>query len=218
MTHLVYVADPMCSWCYGFGPELTTLLDTMPDARLDIVVGGLRAYNKEVLEDHKRQTILSHWAHVEEASGLPFSPLGMARPGFIYDTEPACRAVVTARTLADELSAHGLLSVFFAIQHAFYAEAKDITDPLVLAQVTTSALNAASGGDGHFDVDSVLETWQSPMTIEETRQDFQQTQRWGVRGFPALLVFHDNALHMIASGYTKAAELISACQQLQQHQ
>ena len=25
--HLIYFADPMCSWCYGFGPELRKLLD-----------------------------------------------------------------------------------------------------------------------------------------------------------------------------------------------
>lgn len=217
MTHLVYVADPMCSWCYGFGPELKALLDTMPDARLDIVVGGLRAYNKEVMDEQKRQTILGHWKHVQEASGLPFSAVGMTQAGFIYDTEPACRAVVTARTLADDLSAHQSLSIFFAIQHAFYAEGKDITNPVVLAEITTAALNATTGGVEHFDVESVLETWQSPMTMAETGEDFQQTQRWGVRGFPALLVLHNNALHMIASGYTKAAELISACQQVQQH-
>ena len=54
MTHLIYIADPMCSWCYGFGPELTSLLDTLPDARLDIVLGGLRAYNTEVMDEAKK--------------------------------------------------------------------------------------------------------------------------------------------------------------------
>ena len=24
-TGLIYVADPMCSWCYGFAPSLTAL-------------------------------------------------------------------------------------------------------------------------------------------------------------------------------------------------
>jgi putative protein-disulfide isomerase len=24
--HLLYFADPLCSWCYGFGPELAKLL------------------------------------------------------------------------------------------------------------------------------------------------------------------------------------------------
>ncbi len=40
--HLLYIADPLCSWCYGFGPELSKLLARHPGARLDLVMGGLR--------------------------------------------------------------------------------------------------------------------------------------------------------------------------------
>lgn len=209
MTHLIYIADPMCSWCYGFGPELTSLLDTLPDARLDIVLGGLRAYNTEVMDEAKKATILDHWKHVEEASGLPFTRHGMAQPGFIYDTEPACRTVVAARTLADDLPSRAILDVFHAVQHAFYAEGKDITDLHLLAQIATEALNKA-GDTGSFDAGSFYETLTAPMTMAETRQDFAQTQRWGISGFPALLLAHQDALHRVASGYTKTAQLVAA--------
>ncbi|MDE2428189.1 MAG: DsbA family protein, partial [Burkholderiales bacterium] len=182
--------------------------------KMDIVVGGLRAYNKEVLDEEKRVSLLGHWKHVEEASGLPFLMTGMSQPGFIYDTEPACRAVVAVRTLADELPALASLSVFRAIQHAFYAEGKDVTNVGVLAQICVAALNELDGGNA-FDEASFLETMSSPMCINETRQDFEQVQRWGIRGFPALLLLHENALHMLAAGYTKSANLINAIQELQ---
>lgn len=42
MRNLVCYGDPMCSWCYGFGPELAALLEARPDVPLRIVVGGLR--------------------------------------------------------------------------------------------------------------------------------------------------------------------------------
>ncbi|MEO8600474.1 MAG: DsbA family protein, partial [bacterium] len=145
MHHLIYIADPMCSWCYGFGPQLNALLDALPGAKLDIVTGGLRAYNTEVMDDAKKATILTHWKHVEQASGLPFSTVGIARPGFIYDTEPACRAVVTARILGDDLPSRSILDVFHAIQHAFYAEGRDVTSLQVLAEVGAAALAAAFG-------------------------------------------------------------------------
>ena len=209
MTHLIYIADPMCSWCYGFGPELQGLLNTLPDARLDIVLGGLRAFNTEVMDVEKRNMILGHWKHVEEASGLPFTRNGMAQPGFIYDTEPACRAVVAARTLADDLPSSAILDVFHAIQHAFYAEGKDVTDLHLLAEIAVAALNKTTGADS-FDLESFYETLTAPMTMTEARQDFAQTQRWGINGFPALLVEHENSLHMIANGYTKTANLIAA--------
>ncbi len=214
MAHLIYVADPMCSWCYGFGPELKGLLDTLPDARLDIVVGGLRAFNNEVMDAEKRTIILSHWKHVEEASGLPFTRNGMSQTGFIYDTEPACRTVVAARTLADDLPSSAILDVFQAIQHAFYAEGKDVTDLHLLAEIGAVALNKAADTDS-FDVESFYETLTAPMTVAEARQDFVQTQSWGINGFPALLLAHDDSLHMIANGYTKTANLIAALNAVQ---
>lgn len=214
MTHLIYIADPMCSWCYGFAPELRGLLASLPDARLDIVVGGLRAFNTEVMDAEKKVMILGHWKHVEEASGLPFTRDGMAQPGFIYDTEPACRAVVAARILADDLPSTVILDVFFAIQHAFYAEGKDVTDLHLLAQIGAAALNKAADTDS-FDEGSFYETLSAPMTMAETRQDFLQTKQWGINGFPALLLAHDASLHMIANGYTKTANLIAALKAVQ---
>jgi putative protein-disulfide isomerase len=214
MTHLIYVADPMCSWCYGFGLELKGLLDTLPYARLDIVVGGLRAFNTEIMDAEKRNMILGHWQHVEEASGLPFTRNGMSQAGFIYNTEPACRTVVAARTLADDMPASAILDVFHAIQHAFYAEGKDVTNLHLLAEIAAEALNKSAGADS-FDVESFYETLTAPMTMAETRQDFAQTQHWGVNGFPVLLLAHDDSLHMIANGYTKTANLIAALNAVQ---
>lgn len=214
MTHFIYIADPMCSWCYGFGPELQRLLDTLPAARLDIVLGGLRAYNTEIMDAEKKAMILEHWKHVEQASGLPFSREGMTQPDFIYDTEPACRAVVAARILADDLPARAILEVFHAIGHAFYAEGKDVTDLHLLAQIASAALNQAVGMD-NFDAESIYETLSSPMTMAETRQDFEQVQRWGINGFPTLLLVQPDGLHMLTSGYSKTADLLASIKQVQ---
>lgn len=215
MTHLIYVADPMCSWCYGFGPELQALLETIPDAKIDLVMGGLRAYNKQLLDDATRTMLLGHWQHVAERSGLPFDEQALMRPGFIYDTEPACRAVVTARTLTDDDSGLAVLAVFHAIQHGFYASARDVCDSAVLAELAVAAMNQVEG-EGSFDEASFGETLASPMAMSDTRADFEQSQQWGIRGFPALLVLHDNALHMIANGYTTCDDLIKSLQELQQ--
>ncbi|MFQ5523922.1 MAG: DsbA family protein, partial [Acidimicrobiia bacterium] len=39
ITKLIYVGDPMCSWCWGFAPEIEDLADEYP---VEVVVGGLR--------------------------------------------------------------------------------------------------------------------------------------------------------------------------------
>jgi putative protein-disulfide isomerase len=204
MTHLIYVADPMCSWCYGFGPELSAFLKTLPDVQLDIVVGGLRPYNKKVLDLDLKTTLLLHWERVAEASGLPFNQDALDGAGFIYDSEPACRALVTARLLWPDVPPLANLGLCRAIQHAFYAQGLNVTQGEVLAQVMVAALAEAGFAT---DAAQFLALWQSETALEETRRDFEQTQRWGIRGFPALVLAKEDTLVMMATGYTKAAVL-----------
>src|SRR3712207_8936900 len=46
----------------------------------------------------------SHWEHVAELTGQPFEFAFFDRQGFVYDTEPACRAVATVREQRPELA------------------------------------------------------------------------------------------------------------------
>ena len=184
-------------------------MNETPNASLEIIVGGLRAYNKQAMDDAQRTMICGHWQHVAEASGLPFSDVGMTQPGFIYDTEPACRALVATKIIADHLNGQQLLQVFHAIQAAFYAQGRDITQTSVLAEVVVNALNNIDGEDS-YDQESFIETFVSPQCMSDVRAEFEQCQRWGIRGFPGLLIVHNDALHMIAAGYTKITELRAA--------
>ena len=63
-------------------------------------MGGLRPYTTEVATPAFRETIAAHWQQVARESGLPFNDAALAREGFVYDTEPACRAVVAVRATA----------------------------------------------------------------------------------------------------------------------
>ena len=69
MTHIIYIGDPMCSWCYGFGPELAGFLKAIPEPKLDIVMGGLRAGGDQVVTAEFRGFLLDHWAQLLECWG-----------------------------------------------------------------------------------------------------------------------------------------------------
>lgn len=205
MASLIYIADPMCSWCYGFGPELAVLLAGLPDTPLEIVVGGLRPYNTKVMDEELKTTLLTHWRHVEEASGLPFAYDGLARAGFIYDTEPACRAVVVARMLAPLAT----LDVFHAIQRGFYAEGLDVTRGDILAQVAATALTTAG-----FPIDAAgfQAAWEGEAARTATHADFTQTQHWGVSGFPTLVLARGGKLDLVTSGYVRTEAMVERMQ------
>ncbi|QJR09424.1 hypothetical protein DSM104443_00468 [Usitatibacter rugosus] len=185
---LLYIADPLCSWCYGFGPELEKLLVAHPEAKLELVMGGLRPFNTDPMSDAFRDMLREHWKHVAEASGLAFSEAVFDTPGFIYDTEPPCRAVVTGRTIDASRS----LALMKAIQGAFYREGQDVTKPEVLADL------AAGVG---YDRAEFLAALESDDMRNETRLDFTTAQSLGVTGFPTVGVAYDKQLYLVTSGF-----------------
>jgi putative protein-disulfide isomerase len=188
--NLIYVADPMCSWCYGFGKSLDALLGD-GDAAPALIMGGLRPYTTAPLAPERANEILGHWHHVQEASGQPFAQAprtALHEPGFVYDTEPASRATVAVRSL---WPAHAW-RYFKSIQRAFYAEAKNVTRGDVLAQLAAQL---------DLPRDEFTAAFESAAMRDATRQDFAQTRAWGIHGFPVLIAEHGDQLHLISNGY-----------------
>lgn len=199
---LVFVGDPMCSWCYGFVKELGALVERHPDLPLAILAGGVRAGATDLLDDSGKQFRLGHWARVEENSGLPFNRKAfLARKNFVYDTEPVCRAVVTARRLAPEADQ---LQVFGALQRAFYVDGLDTTDGAVLAEIAVAALQeqgkTVSAGAFH-------EEWKASATIAAVAAEFVHVRSLGVVSFPQLLLEVGDRLVNISPGYAKVDQL-----------
>jgi putative protein-disulfide isomerase len=135
-TRLVYFADPMCSWCYGFSPVISALAEQFEDRLpLDLVMGGLRAGNTVPMRQQDKDFIRNAWTRVGAATGQPFATDFFDREGFVYDTEPACRAVVTARRLMPRMA----LPFMARIQQAFYAENRDMTAADAITEVAEEA-------------------------------------------------------------------------------
>jgi len=199
---LIFVGDPMCSWCYGFAKELAAALEADSTLELEIVLGGLRAGGTELLDDAAKQFRLSHWQRVEAASGVPFNRAAfLARQDFLYDTEPICRAVVAARRLAPQ---GPLLEVFRALQRAFYVEGLDTTAPSTLTRVIAESLRGAG-----FDVTpkGALQVFEATQTIAEAQADFAKARLWGINSFPALLARVGEQLHVVTPGFRTASEI-----------
>jgi len=192
--NLIYVGDPMCSWCYGFAAPLDQLLADPQDAaplQLALVMGGLRPFTTEPITAERANELAGHWHHVAQASGQPFTPApdtAMHQPGFVYDTEPASRATVTVRSLWPKL----VWRYFKAVQHAFYAEGRNVTEPGVLADI------AEALGIPRADF---AKAFASQAMRDATLADFQHSQSWGVRGFPTLVAEHGDHLHLVGSGF-----------------
>ena len=174
-TRLVYFADPMCSWCYGFSPVIAALAERFESRLpLELVMGGLRAGNTEPMRATDKDMIRNAWTRVSASSGQPFDFSFFDREGFVYDTEPACRAVVTARRLLPRLA----LPFMARIQQAFYAENRDMTAPEEIAGVAEEA---------GFDRAAFAEAFAAAETRNETVRDFMTAESLGIHGFPTVI-------------------------------
>ena len=195
-TRLVYFADPMCSWCYGFSPVMAALAERFDDRLpIDVVMGGLRAGNTEPMRDKDKDFIRSSWTKVGAATGQPFDMSFFDRDGFVYDTEPACRAVVTARRLLPRIT----LPFLARIQQAFYAENRDMTAAGEIAEVAEEA---------GFDRAAFAGSFTSPETRNATFRDFLTAQSLGIHGFPTLIGgSEERGYVLLTNGYRPLEDL-----------
>ena len=189
ILHLIYVMDPMCSWCYGFAPVIKRLAAEQEGIlQFKLVMGGLRPHTELPLDEHMKETLRHHWQDVEKISGQPIDYGFFNRQGFIYDTEPGCRAVVTMRYLKPPMEAE----MADAVQSAFYARNQDVTQPGVLAAI------ASQYG---VEEDAFLEKFSTEEMKEKTLQDFTLARHLQANAFPSLYLLNGTNLHLLSRGY-----------------
>jgi putative protein-disulfide isomerase len=187
---VIYVGDPMCSWCWGFSP-VKRALEEQCEGRAEtlLVVGGLHPGTTEIQDDERKKFLEQHWLDVGQRTEQPFDFAILERDDFVYDTEPACRAAVTMRELRDNPTA---LAFFSALQKAFYQDGLDITETEIL---TTLAVDF--GLDGAAFRDRFLSTEMR----QATAADFDIARSFGVSGFPTVLVRENDDYAYLTIGY-----------------
>jgi putative protein-disulfide isomerase len=197
MQRLWYFADPMCSWCWGFAPVVSAI-ERRYRGRLgfELVMGGLRPGTTAPVTPAFRDEILHHWHDVERLTGQSFRFEGALPQGFVYDTEPPCRAVVAFGALRPQTR----LAYFESIQSAFYAGQRDVT------RADTLAALAEDHGIGAAEF---LETFSSPAAHQATASQFRQTAQIGIRGFPTVVLQNDAGPMVLTGGYRPLPELAS---------
>ncbi|MEJ6613149.1 MAG: DsbA family protein [Saprospiraceae bacterium] len=197
---LIYVGDPMCSWCYGFSHEIEDAITELgEEIQLEVVMGGLRPYNTQTMADLK-DFLSDHWKHVYEASGQPFQ-YGILDTKLLYDTEPACRAVMIAR----ELQASTVMTYFHNVQTAFYAENKN---PHLTG---TYADIAESMG---IDRITFVNKFESKEYKASIKNDFLRASQLGVRSFPTVLLSVNGETKVVSAGYSKAEKVVEVVKSL----
>jgi putative protein-disulfide isomerase len=189
MVELLYIADPMCSWCWGFAPVLEQVRKTLPEnATVRYVMGGLAADSEAPMPEETRQYIQGAWRAVAERTGAQFNWNFWERCVPKRSTYMACRAVITA----EQLQAGAASAMFHRIQQAYYCEARNPSESEMLVEL---AIELGLNGD------QFLRDLRSPQIETLLQADFQLRREADCRGFPSLIMRIDGNFEHANSGY-----------------
>ncbi|MEM8713460.1 MAG: DsbA family protein [Planctomycetota bacterium] len=197
---LVYVADPMCSWCYGFAPVLARAASALPaSVPLRYLMGGLAEDSDEPMPAATSRMIQGAWNTIERVTSVSFNREFWTRCQPRRSTYPACRAVIAAEALSIGAGS----AMFSGIQRAYYQEAQNPSDVPVLADVAKSI---------QLSRNDFIKRMLSEKTETELQKQLRERARLGVEvgvaGFPALVLkSSDGDVQLLTSGYCSWGEL-----------
>lgn len=188
---LYYVADPMCSWCWGFRTGLLAVEEALPrQVPLVYVMGGLAKDSDEPMPEEVRVYVQRNWREVTETTGARFNWdfWTVCKPR--RSTYPACRAVLAAKAQHPD----AVPAMFHAIQRAYYQEARNPSDAETLV---------ALAGELALDVERFARDLVSPETDADLHEAFALRRRLGVKQFPSLVLRRNGEQACIVRGYAE---------------
>jgi putative protein-disulfide isomerase len=194
---LVYFANPMCSWCYGFHEGFAAAVGARAGAvSTTLALGALRA-DTEPMGAELKAYLRDAWTRVGAMSGQAFAFDLLERDDFVYDTRPASRAVAAVRAAAPERA----LAYLGAVQTAFYRDNRDVTRSEILAEIAR---------EQDLDAAIVETALLDPETADALADENAEVGRLGITGYPTVLALTRPKPKVVALGFQPADAVAGA--------
>jgi putative protein-disulfide isomerase len=195
MQELIFIIDPMCSWCWGFHPIIDVLRKEHSDKyKFSLVVGGLRTTGQMDWDAQSKAYLKTNWDNVTHATGQPFSLTLLNKTTFDYNTYPACKAVITVRELWGEDAAFEYLET---IQKAFYTQGQDITSLDILSSYVIE------------DEKKFFDFYTSERAEILMQHDFSKARSMGAHAFPSVVKIDEDGHMVCLSGYRRLEDILA---------
>lgn len=197
MKKLIYIHDPMCSWCWGFSSALKQVIAALPsDVEVVRLLGGLAEDTDAPMPEDMQQAIASTWRRIEATiPGIKFNFdfWKACRPR--RSTYPACRAVIAARQQGPEFDE----TMTQAIQRAYYQQARNPSDESTLIELVAEL---------GLDVERFTHDLRDEKTQEHLLGEITEARRLGVDSFPSLLLQTDAGVSQIPIDYLDSESML----------
>jgi putative protein-disulfide isomerase len=192
-TRLVYLFDPLCGWCFGFSPVIRKLEAAFEDRiEFDVISGGMILGDRVGPVRNFAHIIRSSKVRLEETTGVTFGDAfltGILEEGTtIFSSLKPSIALCVAKDMVPERG----IEFAFALQSAIYVDG-------IKPDETESYRNLATSFG--LDADEFINRMSFPHYEMLANQGFAQSSKWGIQGFPSVVLFHKDQGYLIARGY-----------------
>ena len=198
---VVFVTDPMCSWCWGMTTDIErTRRDSATAFDFDVLLGGINISSTQPITDFARSRLASIWRTVNEVTAARFGA-GLPAGDFVYNSTRACVAVEAVRRILRRPPFDYLVK----LQTRFFVDGLDVTGAELLRDEAVSIGVAA----GAFD-----EAMQSLQTLTRVRDGFALAKSYGTAALPSVLLEVGGVRRLVAGGYVDAPTLRTMLERL----
>ena len=192
---LLYITNPMCAWCYGFTPVIRRLR-ALWQGHLEVQVrfGDLQAHDSHPLQHDQKERLAISWHRVQERTYLPFEYRFFIQRSFVFNTEPACRAMLCVRLLRPVLT----LEVLRAMHSAFFVDNIDLKETRELVRLV-----------GLFGIreNLFLTLFESDEIMQQVEEEFAYVDDIGATTFPSVYLNTSDGPQRLTAGYVDLHEL-----------
>lgn len=187
---LFYVYDPMCSWCWGYRPTWLALQQALqnelPELEVRYLLGGLAADSEQPMALQMQQFLENTWHQIAQQLNTQFNFDFWRKNKPRRSTYPACRACLLARALNKESE------MLFAIQQAYYLQAKNPSNETTLIQLAKQI---------GLNENTFSEQLSNPLTQQKLINEINKTHSLPIQGFPSLVININGQDHSVPIDY-----------------
>lgn len=202
---LLYFYDPLCGWCYGFGPVIKDLEEKYKEIiSFEAISGGMILGERVKPLSEIHAYLREAMPRLEEMTGVKFGEKYMEifeEGSIMLNSETPCIAM----TVFKSMSAQSSIEFASALQSALYFNGIDLNK-------LENYQNIIAKFDLPWEV--FKEKMESAGYKQKTYEEFRISQQAGINGFPSVVLQIKEQGYLIARGYRSEKEMIQAIDEI----
>jgi len=189
---LLYIYDPLCGWCYGFGPVVERLEKEYPEARITVISGGMVLGDRIRPVGNMAPHLLKAMPYLEKTTGVTYGePYKALLKEGTYTTSSEKPSI--ALCVYKSFTIDSAVSFAHDIQSSLFKEGKDLNNDETYADLAAGY---------RLDRNTFLKRMQDSTYYKQAYAEFKQSASFGIDGYPCLFLRKGDRYIQLADGYT----------------